>query len=80
MAGLRLLLSRRAAQEKCREEFICKLSPGDVIDARITHMEPFGVFADIGCGIVSLLPIDAIPFPASIIPRNAFWWEWTSGQ
>ena len=27
------LLSRRAAQEKCREEFVRKLSPGDVIDA-----------------------------------------------
>ena len=66
------LLSRRAAQEKCREEFICKLSPGDVIDARITHMEPFGVFADIGCGIVSLLPIDAISVSRIDHPRERF--------
>lgn len=54
------LLSRRAAQEKCREEFLSTLVPGDVLNARVTHIEPFGVFADIGCGMVSLLPIDAI--------------------
>ena len=66
------LLSRRAAQEKCREEFVRKLSPGDVIDARVTHIEPFGVFADIGCGIVSLLPIDSISVSRIEHPRERF--------
>lgn len=66
------LLSRRAAQEKCREEFICSLTPGDVLDARITHIEPFGVFADIGCGIVSLLPIDSISVSRIEHPRERF--------
>lgn len=66
------LLSRRAAQEKCREEFICSLMPGDVLDARITHIEPFGVFADIGCGIVSLLPIDSISVSRIEHPRERF--------
>lgn len=56
----RLLLSRREVQEKCREEYINKLRPGDVLKAKITHMESFGVFADIGCGINALLPIDSI--------------------
>ena len=40
--------------------YINKLSPGDIIPARITHLEQFGAFADIGCGIASLLPIDFI--------------------
>ena len=66
------LLSRRAAQEKCREEYIRQLTPGDVIDARITHIEPFGVFADIGCGIVSLLPIDSISVSRIEHPRERF--------
>ena len=56
----RLHLSRRIVQERCREEYISHLRPGDVLKAKITHMESFGVFADIGCGINALLPIDSI--------------------
>ncbi len=56
----RLLLSRRIVQERCREECINHLRPGDVLKAKITHMESFGVFADIGAGINALLPIDSI--------------------
>ncbi len=66
------LLSRRAAQEKCQAEYISTLSSGDVIDARVTHIEPFGVFADIGCGIVSLLPIDSISVSRIEHPRERF--------
>lgn len=66
------LLSRRAAQEKCRREYIDQLAPGDVLDARVTHIEPFGVFADIGCGVVSLLPIDSISVSRIEHPRERF--------
>jgi small subunit ribosomal protein S1 len=54
------LLSRRAAQEECRLFYIDELSVGDIIPAVITHLECFGAFVDIGCGIVSLLSIDCI--------------------
>lgn len=54
------VLSRRRVQEECAEEYVKKLSPGDIIDARITHNEAFGSFCDIGCGISALLPIDSI--------------------
>ena len=66
------LLSRRAAQEKCREDYIDRLAPGDVVEARVTHIEPFGVFADIGCGVVSLLPIDSISVSRIEHPRERF--------
>lgn len=66
------VLSRRAAQEKCSKERISKLQPGDVIDARITHLESFGAFADIGCGIVALLPIDSISVSRIDHPRERF--------
>jgi len=53
-------LSRKRAQLKCRSDYISQLAPGDVIDATVTHLDPFGAFVDIGCGIVSLLSIDCI--------------------
>ncbi len=53
-------LSREAAQKRCMDNYISSLRVGDVVDARITHLESFGAFADIGCGIVALMPIDAI--------------------
>lgn len=69
-AGVRMaILSRRQVQEECTEEYIKNLSPGDIIDARITHNESFGSFCDIGCGISALLPIDSIS--VSRIPHPA---------
>ena len=53
-------LSRRKVQEDCMNEYISTLTPGDVISATVTHMEGFGVFCDIGCGISALMPIDSI--------------------
>ena len=64
------ILSRRIAQERCMREYISGLVPGDVIDARVTHLDSFGAFADIGCGIVSLLPIDAISVSRIDHPRE----------
>ncbi len=66
------ILSRRIAQERCMNEYISELIPGDVIDAKITHLDSFGAFADIGCGIVSLLPIDSISVSRIDHPRERF--------
>ncbi len=66
------MLSRRLAQEQCMRDYVSKLIPGDVIDARITHLDCFGAFADIGCGIVSLIPIDAISVSRIDHPRERF--------
>ena len=54
------MLSRRRAQAECMQAYISTLIPGDVIRSRVTHMESFGAFVDIGCGIISLLSIDSI--------------------
>ncbi len=54
------LLSRRLAQKECYENYILSLLPGDIIPTKITHLENFGAFVDIGCGIISLLSIDSI--------------------
>lgn len=65
-------LSRAAAQKECRYKFLSKLQPGDVIPAKVTHLEPFGAFVDIGCGCVSLLPIDCISVARISHPSDRF--------
>ena len=65
-------LSRRKAQELCRDNYISKLSCGDIIDAKITHLESFGAFCDIGCVIASLLPIDSISVSRISHPCDRF--------
>lgn len=66
------VLSRRSVQIDCVNEYISQIKPGDVIDARITHLECFGAFTDIGAGITSLLPIDAISVSRIPHPGNRF--------
>ena len=53
-------LSRKEAQKECYREYISELHPGDVVPCRVTHIENFGAFVDLGCGIISLLSIDSI--------------------
>ena len=66
------LLSRRNAMQKCKEEFLNYLTPGDIVDAKVTHLESFGAFCDIGCGNIALLPIDAISVSRISHPRDRF--------
>ncbi len=70
--GIYAVLSRRAAQQMCTDEYISSLVPGDIIPARVTHMEQFGCFVDIGCGIPSLVPIDLISVSRISHPSNRF--------
>ena len=65
-------LSRREAQQICRDEFISKLTSGQVISARVTHLESFGAFCDIGCGNIALLPIDSISVSRISHPKDRF--------
>ena len=65
-------LSRKAAQEKAKTEYLNFLKNGDVVDATITHLEPFGAFCDIACGIPSLLPIDSISVSRISHPKDRF--------
>ncbi len=65
-------LSRREAQKECMDNMLSKLIPGDIIPAKVTHLEQFGAFVDIGCGIVSLLSIDCISVSRISHPRDRF--------
>ena len=73
------LLSRKEAQRLCRVSFLDRLRAGDVIRAKVTSVEPFGVFVDVGCGIVSMLSIEnisvsRIPHPGErFSPGDLIW-------
>ncbi len=70
--GIKITLSRKQAQKECYENYISKLVPGEIIDARITHIEPFGAFCDVGCGIISLLSVDCISVSRISNPKDRF--------
>lgn len=62
--------SRKLAQKECYDNYISKLVPGDIIDAKITSIENYGVFCDIGCGIIALLPTKLISVTHIINPKD----------
>lgn len=66
------VLSRRRAQTECLNNYLNRLTPGDVIPASVTHLEQFGCFVDIGCGIPSLIPIDLISVSRISHPSDRF--------
>lgn len=66
------VLSRRRAQELCKKYILACRKVGDVIDAKVTHLESFGAFCDIGCGNIALLPIDAISVSRISHPKDRF--------
>jgi hypothetical protein len=70
------VLSRKSVQEKCKKEFLDNLKNGDVIDAKVTHLEKFGAFIDIGAGINSLIPIDMLSVSRISHPKQRL----TEGQ
>ena len=63
-------LSRKMAQQDCIKHYLNALCPGDLIPAKVTHLETFGAFLDIGCGISSLLSVDCISVSRISHPRD----------
>lgn len=66
------VLSRTEAQADCRKNYVSALRTGDIIDAKITHIEPFGAFCDIGRGITALLPINSVSVSRIPNPHSRF--------
>ena len=64
------VLSRRAAQSRCAAAYFSDLREGDILPARVTHLESYGAFLDVGCGIASLLSIDCISVSRITHPRE----------
>ena len=58
--GLRPILSRRRAQERALAFLMDYAVPGRILPAVVTHLEAFGAFVDVGCGIASMISIENI--------------------
>lgn len=65
-------LSRKEAQMEALRYLLSYLRPGDVIPAKVTHLEPFGAFVDIGCGNISLIGIENVSVSRISHPKNRF--------
>ena len=66
------LLSRREAQDQAMDHFLSHLEPGMVLVCRVTRLERFGVFLDVGCGIAAMLPIERISVSRISHPAQRF--------
>lgn len=54
--GWLALCSRRLAQQAARQSLLAGLRPGDILPAAAAGLAPFGVFCDLGRGVLGLLP------------------------
>lgn len=63
-------LDRAAAQRLCRESYFDRLQPGDILPARVTSIEGFGAFCDVGYGLIALLPIDYLSVSRIRSPKD----------
>ncbi len=64
------ILSRREAQRRCYENYLSKKTAGDIICCKVTHIERYGAFCDIGCGIAGLLHIDCLSVSRIATPHD----------
>ncbi len=64
------VLSRKEAQRECIRNYLSDIISGDIVPARVTHIENFGAFVDIGCGVASLLSIDCISVSRIAHPKD----------
>lgn len=65
-------LSRRAVQRRALDWMLDHLCPGSVIPAVVSHLEPFGAFVDIGCGVNSMIGIENISVSRISHPDERF--------
>ncbi len=66
-------LSRVKAQQEAEAYFFQNRLPGDIISVKVTHLEPFGAFVDIGCGLISLIGIENISVSRIFHPSERFY-------
>lgn len=66
------VLSRRAAQERAMAHLEEHCLPGTILPAQVTHLAPFGAFVDVGCGVISLIPISQISMARITHPAQRF--------
>ncbi len=54
----KVTLSRKQAQKECYDNYVSKFKVGQIVSCKITHVEEYGAFCDLGCGLIALLPVE----------------------
>jgi len=67
------VLNREKAMYEALNYMLENYCTGDVIDAKITHLDRFGAFADIGCGNVGLINIENCSVSRISHPSDRFY-------
>lgn len=65
-------LSRRKAQRMALDALLERCCPGLILPATVTHLEPFGAFVDLGCGVPSMIGIEHISVSRIAHPCQRF--------
>ena len=69
-ADVMAICSRAAVQAQCKQQYIRFLQPGDVLEVKVTHLDRFGAFVDVGAGLNALIPIDMLSVSRIAHPRQ----------
>lgn len=67
-----IVLSRKRAQDRVIQWALENLHAGDILSAKVTHLEPFGAFVDIGCGVPSFIGIEHLSISRIFHPSERF--------
>ena len=70
--GFQFVASRRKAQQAALDMLLETVSAGMILPAVVTHLEPFGTFVDLGCGVISMIPIECSSISRIGHPRERF--------
>lgn len=68
----KLILSRREVQRTAMQWFLTHVLPGTPVPVVVTHLEPFGIFVDIACGIPSMIGMENCSVSRLHDPRERF--------
>ena len=58
--GIRPTKGPTWTRSSCFSLMLERWQPGQIVPALVTHLEPFGAFVDIGCGVPSLIGVDRL--------------------
>ncbi len=67
------MLSRKKAQERALAYYMDEVQTGQITECRVTHLENFGAFVDIGCGVPSMIGIENISVSRISHPCERFY-------
>lgn len=67
-----VILSRKKLQKQYKETVLNQLEKGTVLETQVLSVASFGVFVDLGMGIIGMLPLADISITRIVNPKDIF--------